>query len=355
MRSDRLRYSSLLLGVLVSLTTKVELAHAQYIGPGSTPAGDYLRGVGIAAAGMGSYNFNTARANEINTRTAIGWNEYLAAVAKNQSEELARRRAAIARRNRENYEMILLRIKETPEERDVENGDTLNALTQQILDPAISSSTVRTSPIPLPGEVVRRIPFAFGPANVTFSMQRLSAKNNWPVGLRGPELAPQRREYEQAFDAALEQIVEGKGKLSREAIVKVETAISDLRDRLDRVVTPSRDKVYLEAKNFLARLEAGKELLKLHAIEPMLGEIDKYSGTTVYDLLEFMRKYKLRFGVAEIGQERDLYPRVYAALQAQLGRIGPAGAAPGAPGVLPPEPQLPPVEDRREEPPPGGV
>ena len=39
-----------------------------FIGAGSTPAGDYLRGVGLAAWGMGSFNLNTARANEINTK-----------------------------------------------------------------------------------------------------------------------------------------------------------------------------------------------------------------------------------------------------------------------------------------------
>src|SRR6185312_8190742 len=108
--------------------------------------------------------------------------------------EYSARRLQNNRLRREKYEMILLRIKENPEERDVQNGDTLNALVQQLLDPSISPSSLRGSPVPLGGDVIRQIPFAFGPANVVFSMQRLSAKGNWPVGLRGPELAAQRRE-----------------------------------------------------------------------------------------------------------------------------------------------------------------
>ena len=50
---------------------------AQFITAGSTPEGDYLRGVGIADWGMGLYNLNTAQANSINTDTEIRWNEYL--------------------------------------------------------------------------------------------------------------------------------------------------------------------------------------------------------------------------------------------------------------------------------------
>ena len=60
--------------LIVSLTGT---AQAQYIGAGSTPAGDYLRGVGIAAYGMGIYNERTAVANSINTETFIRWNEYV--------------------------------------------------------------------------------------------------------------------------------------------------------------------------------------------------------------------------------------------------------------------------------------
>ena len=65
-------------------------ARAQWIGPGSTPQGDYLRGAGIAAMGMGIYNEKTAIANSINLDTMIRWNEYMAAVANEQRREYVR-------------------------------------------------------------------------------------------------------------------------------------------------------------------------------------------------------------------------------------------------------------------------
>ncbi len=60
---------------------------AQFTGAGSTPMGDYLRGVGIASFGMGSFNLNTAQANRINTRTSIMLNEYMWNVVRNENRE----------------------------------------------------------------------------------------------------------------------------------------------------------------------------------------------------------------------------------------------------------------------------
>ena len=149
------------------------------------------------------------------------------------------------------------------------------------------------------------------------SLQRLTARGKWPAGLRGDDFARERRAYERAVDTALEQQIEGK--LSREAIRGIETAVYDLSVRLDQVIEPSRDKVYLEAKNYMRRLESTKELFKRKEIEQILGEIDKYAGTTVHELVAFMKRNNLRFAVPdEIGDEQSLYTRLHASLSQQL-------------------------------------
>jgi hypothetical protein len=48
-----------------------------FVGPGSTAEGDYLRGVGAAAFGMRVYNEQTAVANSINAGTEMRLNQYL--------------------------------------------------------------------------------------------------------------------------------------------------------------------------------------------------------------------------------------------------------------------------------------
>ena len=66
-----------IVGSLLILLLAGASAEAQLITAGSTPQGDYLRGVGIAAYGMGLYNLNTAQANQINAQTFMMLNEYI--------------------------------------------------------------------------------------------------------------------------------------------------------------------------------------------------------------------------------------------------------------------------------------
>ena len=84
-------FSQRLLAGLVLLGTPGNTAKAQYfgVGGGSTPQGDYLRGAGIAAMGMGIYNEKTAIANSINVDTMIRWDQYIAAVSKEMTREYA--------------------------------------------------------------------------------------------------------------------------------------------------------------------------------------------------------------------------------------------------------------------------
>ena len=76
-------FSRRILASLILLGSLGSTASAQYWGGGggSTIEGDYLRGLGFAAAGMGLYNQRTAIADSINLDTFIRWNEYMAAVA----------------------------------------------------------------------------------------------------------------------------------------------------------------------------------------------------------------------------------------------------------------------------------
>jgi hypothetical protein len=310
------------LGTLVVLCLAGTASWAQlFVGPGSTVQGDYLRGVGVAAFGMGVYNKATAEANSINLDTSIRWNEYVSSVLKNENRENALHRQAEIAKREENYNKIERRIRENPEERDVQNGDALNAELDKLLDPKLSSSFFLNSPVPLSVDAIRAIPFKLDAEGVRFSMQRLSpkGKGKWPVALQDARFASERSTYERAFDNALEQQI--NGKMSLDAIVAVETAVEDLYVKLDRVVKPGEDKLYLEAKRRLNELNDSAKLLKSHKIEGVIGELDKYSGTTVNDLRLFMEKNKLRFGRAENAQERELYPMLYAILKQQRERV----------------------------------
>jgi hypothetical protein len=295
---------------------------AQIVLPGSTIEGDYLRGVGFAAIGMGVYNYDTAMANSINTDTSIRLNEYISAASEYQSRRYAMRRERILGERNQNYQAIRQRIRESPEERDVQTGNALNDVMTELLAPEINESSFRHDPITLSADAIRRIPFKLDKENVVFSMHRLTAtgKDKWPPALQDPQFARERSAYERALDTVLEQQIEGQ--MTIPAVRAVEAAVDDLFGKLDQVLVPSREKLYIEAKNRLTDFKkTAHQLLQSHNMEKVIGQLDRYHCTTVRDLLVFMQNNKLGFAGAETPEERGLYPELYTAMVQQRDRV----------------------------------
>ena len=315
---------------LVVLVTTSASAEAQFnfVGPGSTPQGDYLRGVGVASYGIGVGDYFQAGANSINTNTAIRLNEYIYESLMHENQMSAEHRAAMAQREKDLYGKLRDRIMKSPEARDVGNGDALNALLDRLNGPAISESALKYEAIPLSVEEVKRIPFKLAEKGVkSFSMQRLTAKGtkHWPNAFQDAQFARERRGYELALDNALEQ--QYKGAMQISAIEALGKAVDALDDRLKEVVGVGADKLYLEARDRLKEMRETIEMLKRHAVERALGDLDRYSGTTVNDLRRFMRDHDLQFASASNPEEKSLFPDLYAKLKMQLDKVS------SAPGV----------------------
>ena len=293
---------------------------AQYIGAGSTPMGDYLRGVGIAAFGMGSYNLNTAQANQINTETSIMLNEYIWNVVKNENRENWEHRKQVLKARLEYRRKIQERIHDHPEGRDVMHGDALTAVFRDITDPKVSESSSHYAKVPLGADVLRRIPFKLGEKGESFSMNRLSlkARNKWAVAFQDPQFATLREAYKRAVDNALELAVESKQ--TYEAIDAVESAVTHLEDKVLQtpyLLDPANQRLASEARTQLDNIRKTARLFKTHKIQLILAEIDKSNVTTVDDLRLFMRRHNLTFAEADTPDERTLYPDLYQSLVMQ--------------------------------------
>ncbi len=227
-------FSRTLLASFVVLALLENSVSAQFIGAGSTPQGDYLRGVGIAAMGMGMYNEQTAIANSINLDTEIRFNEYVAAVAKEMRRAYAERRAYLSAKNKEANQKIEDRITNHPEARDLMTGDALTAAMNQLMDPQISESSFRGSEVLLPVDMIRRIPFRLGERGENFSMNRftIKGKGKWPVAFQDKRFAKELKEFETAVDEALEEAVEGKAQMSKFA--RIQRAVEELARKLQQ-------------------------------------------------------------------------------------------------------------------------
>jgi hypothetical protein len=267
--------------------------------------------------GLGSYNFNTAVADSINVDTAIKWNEYVWNVLKNENREAAERRIRQYTRHQEQWKKYEERLRNSPQERDVMNGDALNVSLEELSAPEVYDSYFHSNPVPLTADMIRRIPFMLGIKGARFSMERLAKKgrSKWPIALQNEQFAPERKAYERAFDNALELQIEGK--IQTEDIRAVQQAVDDLYQKLDRVMKATDEPLWQEAFRYLGELRTYSKYLQYHQIEQVMGQIERYGGTTVYELKAFMQKNNLRFAAAETREERELYPKLYAALMEQ--------------------------------------
>jgi hypothetical protein len=292
----------------------------QVITPGSTVEGDYLRGLGIAASGMGDFNLKTAEASKINTETAIRQNDYVAGVVQYQSRQHAlRREESIAKRN-EGYTKKKEQIRVNPEQRDVFNGNALNSLKSELLDPAIGDSSLRTSPVMLPADLIRRIPFSLPDENATFSMHRLTAtgKAQWTPALQDDMFKSGRRAYESALETVLEQ--QSEGKMSIESIRAVEQAVDFMLGTLKDSPLHYSERAYRDAWDRLTELKnTAHQVLQSHKAQLIIGQLDTYAGATVRDLMLFMQRNKVSFAPSDLDrpEERDLYLELFAALSQQ--------------------------------------
>ncbi len=284
-----------------------------------TPVGDIYRGQGVFLEGAGLYNYYSAMGYSIEVDANIRLNEYIYQSFESMRIAAARRREQRFQERRAAYEKEMTRLRNDPDHLDLTRGDALNSMLKDLLDPKIISPSSFRDPalkVSIPVQSVRAIPFLFAPANATFSMKRLTAFETWPTMLRDKPYVLHRKSVERAYARAMDELV--AGKISTRAIADLDASINQLEVVADDGNAKSRDRLYNDAKAHIRTLRDAVELLKDRRLQQIVAELDRYAGTTVGDLVEFMRRNNLRFGSADIGDESELYPKVFAGMKQML-------------------------------------
>jgi hypothetical protein len=287
-------------------------------GWGATPQGDIARGMGAYAQGLGVYNVNTAQARSINADTMMRWNSYMWASQNALNREHYERMISTRERNKKLTDEIATRIRDNPNASDIEHGDALNAILQQLSDPRIHSSALRMTKVPLKNAWIKEIPFHYASEAVTLSLHNLSTDDNLPLALRADTFKAEREGYRKAIDAALEQ--DKEKDLTPETIAAVRSAIDKLKDKVEATI-PKDSKDYIDAEHYLKSLYGMARMLESPKIDQVLASLEKFDGTTVADLLAFMQMFNLRFAAANTPRERGLYESLYPLLDEQRDRI----------------------------------
>ncbi len=292
------------------------------LGRGWNYRGNYLGAVGLGTW-VGGASVDGALANRINTRNVIWVNEYIRGLVNQENRGNARSRALIRQRHAKARRAMLARIHDSPELVDLMKGDALNAIMLDLTNPKVDNYSLSEPQVPLSPDVVRSIPFRLGEKGETFSLNRLSLKGRWVVAFQDPRFVVLKRAYEHAVEDALDLAIDGK--MNQGALDAIDRAVTELEDKMVHtpyLLDPSNQRQSAEARIQINQIRTTTRLFQTHKIQMVLAEITDYFGTSVGELAALMRKHSLGFAPAENPDERDLYPRLYTALDLQRSKAG---------------------------------
>ena len=105
-------------------------------GWGSTIGGSNAAGLGYFNMGRGAYNEHTAVARSINNDTYIRWNQYMYQSQQHAASIYHQRLRAEHMRVDKARAAIQDRLRNHPENRDITDGDALNVLADELLNPS---------------------------------------------------------------------------------------------------------------------------------------------------------------------------------------------------------------------------
>ena len=313
--------------------------------------GDEERGFGAAAAGLGVLEEDDAVAGSINTDTVMRFNQYL----YNSKIEAQRRYNAYQTRrlnlDKAHYDQRQARIRDNPTNEDIDSGDALNVLLDQMTNPGVNVGPgLRLANDSLSPEAIKDIPFRDETDAITISLDELTDNEDWPLPLRGDAFKADREAYQRAVDEALNEDKDG-GSLKPETIAKVRDAVARLYRKVGETIPKTKQPDHLQATNYLKGLAALSKMLERPKVEKLLAELEKVKTTSVGNLVGFMHAYNLRFSPATTAKQRavyhDLYPLMAASRDKLIGKNQPAnnGNEPVAVNNTPPPPPAPGAAD----------
>ena len=282
-------------------------------GGGQTYTGDVARGLGQMAAGVGVYNQQTAIATSINAQTAMQFNQYM---FQSQMEANQRQHQALAARQRlsnETAATIYDRLRNHPDQSDINSGNALNVVYDELSNPQVYAKVLKGAKVTVPGTLVRDIPFQYASEAITTSVDDLTQKGA-PASLRTNDFEPERSEM-RAIVQELRTQNQEKGTYERATLEQAQAKILALLKKVDKVYKRN-SREWTDSTMFLKAAYGLSRMMETPAIELLLAGVEKRPEATLGELLNFMPSFNLRFGSAKTARQREVYQTLYPKLVA---------------------------------------
>lgn len=100
----------------------------------------------------------------------------------------------------------------------------------------------------------------------------------------------------------------------------LEAAIDRFRFKFQELVPPSSPD-YVPAHDTIKAMAGITKMLYSPRVDEILAELEKYRGSTLGELLTFMRAFNLRFAAANSFHQRRIYLKLYPLLLDQVNRV----------------------------------
>ncbi|WP_206107867.1 hypothetical protein [Paludisphaera rhizosphaerae] len=288
------------------------------MGAGSTYAGSVAQGLGTLAMGAGIYNEQTAVANSINTDTVMRWNQYVYESQKEATRQYYGRRDNNLAKNRDAYNQNMDRVINNPTARDVQQGDALNAVLDQLADPRIPPSAIRSVDAPIDAKLIRQIPFVNASEAITLSLDGIRQAATWPNRLREARFEPEQKDFEKLVAQARKE--DEEGDLSPDTLSQLRGVAKRIKDKVTEMPRGNNPDD-IQAMNFAKTIVAMTRMLEKPKVEQVLDELKKIDKTSLSDLLGFMHTFNLRFGPAETPEQRTAYSELFPAMDSARDKL----------------------------------
>ena len=287
-------------------------------GGGTTPASAALQGAGYYAMGAGMYNLNTAQAANINAQTAMQWNDYVAQITHESARMHAMRVNSAFRKNQALYDANQKRLRENPGKFEIESGDALNVILDDLTNPRLGSAAQRAATAPVPASLVAEVPFQNAAERVTLMLDDLRESVKWPEVFEGDRFAAEKKTFDEIRDQLRKEA--GEGEISERSLRTARSYVDNLRAKV--TAQPLPDPLdQKEALRFVSACSSLLGLLQKPDIQPAIIQLRKVQDTTVGHLLGFMNAFNLRFGPAKTLKEKQAYQRLFEILDGTRDQI----------------------------------
>ncbi len=165
-------------------------------GGGQTIEGANLNGMAHYAMGAGIYNYDTALANQINTQTAMQFNDYMAQITHESAFIHHARVHQEFLRDKTLYDKHIQTLRDNPSPQQIANGDALNQAVTDLSDPRLGESYVgRAATAPVDTKLISEVPFENHSDRVTIMLDKLRAAFDWPQVFEEPRFVNDKKRY----------------------------------------------------------------------------------------------------------------------------------------------------------------